>query len=119
MTLENLKALSEDELLEKIQHLYDLLKIFAPSLLTHFNDPKLSAKLIFLGLRLEECFKDFAQVSKNQQIDKVFEALDLILRFKKQHKSEFEKIFDILQDLLDNYKSNKNDILEAMKEILP
>ncbi|RDU66260.1 hypothetical protein CQA53_04440 [Helicobacter didelphidarum] len=115
MTLQDLENLTQDEMIEKTQNLYELLEIFAPLLLAYFKDPKLTAKLTFLALRLKDCLGDFPHNTKNQKIDKTFHALDLILQFKKQNQDEFEKVFEILQDLLETYKRDKQAVLHSIR----
>ncbi|WP_331459018.1 hypothetical protein [Helicobacter pylori] len=46
------------------------------------------------------------------------EALDLVVKFKKEHPQDFNELFEILKDLIQEYEQNPDEIKQNLKEIL-
>ncbi|EFU0416769.1 hypothetical protein HUQ30_000060 [Campylobacter jejuni] len=44
--------------------------------------------------------------------------MDLIINFKKEHPQDFNELFEILKDLIQEYEQNPNEIKQNLKEIL-
>ncbi|GAA8323311.1 hypothetical protein HpKG91_09910 [Helicobacter pylori] len=77
-------------------------------------------------------FKPRANYSYNQpsfDIQKVFEGendpsnnvgktLDLIVGFKKEHPQDFNELFEILKELIQEYEQNPDEIKQNLKEII-
>ncbi|WP_309473226.1 hypothetical protein [Helicobacter pylori] len=44
--------------------------------------------------------------------------LDLVVKFKKEHPQDFNELFEILKDLIQEYEQNPDEIKQNLKEIL-
>ncbi len=55
---------------------------------------------------------------ENDPSNKVGKALDLIVGFKKEYPQDFNELFEILKDLIQEYEQNPDEIKKNLKEIL-
>ncbi len=55
---------------------------------------------------------------ENDPSNKAGKTLDLVVRFKKEHPQDFDELFEILKDLIQEYEQNPDEIKQNLKEIL-
>ncbi|MGN8479904.1 hypothetical protein ACR9MF_04185 [Helicobacter pylori] len=55
---------------------------------------------------------------ENDPSSKAGKTLDLIVGFKKEHPQDFNELFEILKDLIQEYEQNPDEIKQNLKEIL-
>ncbi|WP_327050372.1 hypothetical protein [Helicobacter pylori] len=55
---------------------------------------------------------------ENDPSNKVGKTLDLIVKFKKEYPQDFDELFEILKDLIQEYEQNPDEIKQNLKEIL-
>ncbi len=51
-------------------------------------------------------------------LDNACKTLDLIVGFKKENPQDFNELFEILKDLIQEYEQNPDEIKQNLKEIL-
>ncbi len=72
-----------------------------------------SARIISMVLDIKNAFND-----SKDQASSICKTLDLIINFKKEHPQDFNELFEILKDLIQEYEQNPNEIKQNLKEIL-
>ncbi|MGL2826537.1 hypothetical protein ACQJ9Z_00360 [Helicobacter pylori] len=55
---------------------------------------------------------------ENDPSNKVGKTLDLMVGFKKEYPQDFNELFEILKDLIQEYEQNPDEIKQNLKEIL-
>ncbi len=55
---------------------------------------------------------------ENDPSNKAGKTLDLVVKFKKEHPQDFNELFEILKDLIQEYEQNPDEIKKNLKEIL-
>ncbi len=55
---------------------------------------------------------------ENDLSNKIGKTLDLIVGFKKENPQDFDELFEILKDLIQEYEKNPDEIKQNLKEIL-
>ncbi|WP_341845862.1 hypothetical protein [Helicobacter pylori] len=56
--------------------------------------------------------------SENDPSNKAGKTLDLVVKFKKEHPQDFDELFEILKELIQEYEQNPDEIKQNLKEIL-
>ncbi|MCQ2713028.1 hypothetical protein JT152_03495 [Helicobacter pylori] len=56
--------------------------------------------------------------SENDPSNKAGKTLDLVVKFKKEHPQDFNELFEILKELIQEYEQNPDEIKQNLKEIL-
>ncbi|AGT74003.1 hypothetical protein HPSA20_0766 [Helicobacter pylori SouthAfrica20] len=64
-------------------------------------------------LGIKDAFND-----DKDPLNNACEALDLVVKFKKEHPQDFNELFEILKDLIQEYEQNPDEIKQNLKEIL-
>ncbi|GAA7390804.1 hypothetical protein MM0346_07650 [Helicobacter pylori] len=82
-------------------------------LFKRISSPMQSTRITTMVLGIKDAFNDDKDPSNN-----AFEALDLIVKFKKEHPQDFDELFEILKDLIQEYEQNPDEIKKNLKEIL-
>ncbi|WP_341847289.1 hypothetical protein [Helicobacter pylori] len=77
------------------------------------SSPGQSARITKMVLGIKDAFNDDKDPSNN-----AFEALDFVVKFKKEHPQDFNELFEILKDLIQEYEQNPDEIKQNLKEIL-
>ncbi|WP_241821601.1 hypothetical protein [Helicobacter pylori] len=77
------------------------------------SSPGQSARITKMVLGIKDAFND-----DKDPLDNACEALDLIVKFKKEHPQDFNELFEILKDLIQEYEQNPDEIKQNLKEIL-
>ncbi|PUD45961.1 hypothetical protein FNE15_03025 [Helicobacter pylori] len=55
---------------------------------------------------------------ENDPSNKAGKTLDLVVKFKKEHPQDFDELFEILKELIQEYEQNPDEIKQNLKEIL-
>ncbi|WP_330857607.1 hypothetical protein [Helicobacter pylori] len=82
-------------------------------LLKRISSPMQSARITSMVLGIKDAFND-----GKDPLDNACEALDLVVKFKKEHPQDFNELFEILKDLIQEYEQNPDEIKQNLKEIL-
>ncbi|MGL2396528.1 hypothetical protein ACOWMT_00710 [Helicobacter pylori] len=77
------------------------------------SSPGQSARITKMVLGIKDAFND-----NKDPLDNACEALDLVVKFKKEHPQDFNELFEILKDLIQEYEQNPDEIKQNLKEIL-
>ncbi|MCQ2746524.1 hypothetical protein KVE61_03305 [Helicobacter pylori] len=100
-------------MLSKICPTLKLLNAFKGSLFKRISSPMQSARITSMVLGIKDAFND-----GKDPLDNACEALDLVVKFKKEHPQDFNELFEILKDLIQEYEQNPDEIKQNLKEIL-
>ncbi|KHL80074.1 hypothetical protein HPY1198_01560 [Helicobacter pylori] len=90
-----------------------LLNVLKGFLLKRISSPMQSARITSMVLGIKDAFND-----GKDPLDNACEALDLVVKFKKEHPQDFNELFEILKDLIQEYEQNPDEIKQNLKEIL-
>ncbi|MFS7887953.1 hypothetical protein ACMAV4_06385 [Helicobacter pylori] len=82
-------------------------------LFKRISSPGQSARITKMVLDIKDAFND-----GKDPLDNACEALDLVVKFKKEHPQDFNELFEILKDLIQEYEQNPDEIKQNLKEIL-
>ncbi|GAA8538747.1 hypothetical protein KYTH10_09290 [Helicobacter pylori] len=82
-------------------------------LFKRISSPMQSARIINLALGIKNVFE-----KENDPSNKIGKTLDLVVKFKKEHPQDFDELFEILKDLIQEYEQNPDEIKKNLKEIL-
>ncbi|WP_241893269.1 hypothetical protein [Helicobacter pylori] len=77
------------------------------------SSPGQSTRITKMVLGIKDAFND-----DKDPLDNACEALDLIVKFKKEHPQDFNELFEILKELIQEYEQNPDEIKQNLKEIL-
>ncbi|WP_341847145.1 hypothetical protein [Helicobacter pylori] len=77
------------------------------------SSPGQSTRITKMVLGIKDAFND-----DKDPLNNACEALDLVVKFKKEHPQDFNELFEILKDLIQEYEQNPNEIKQNLKEIL-
>ncbi|MGN8505536.1 hypothetical protein ACR9LP_00375 [Helicobacter pylori] len=75
--------------------------------------PMQSARIISLALDIKNALE-----GENDPSNKAGKTLDLIVGFKKEYPQDFNELFEILKELIQEYEQNPDEIKKNLKEIL-
>ncbi|WQY11695.1 hypothetical protein KVL45_03485 [Helicobacter pylori] len=90
-----------------------LLNAFKGSLFKRISSPVQSTRITKMVLGIKDAFND-----DKDPLNNACEALDLVVKFKKEHPQDFNELFEILKDLIQEYEQNPDEIKQNLKEIL-
>ncbi|WP_340638039.1 hypothetical protein [Helicobacter pylori] len=77
------------------------------------SSPGQSTRITKMILGIKDAFND-----DKDPLNNACEALDLVVKFKKEHPQDFDELFGILKDLIQEYEQNPDEIKQNLKEIL-
>ncbi|WP_238700919.1 hypothetical protein [Helicobacter pylori] len=77
------------------------------------SSPGQSTRITKMVLGIKDAFND-----DKDSLNNACEALDLVVKFKKEHPQDFNELFEILKDLIQEYEQNPDEIKQNLKEIL-
>ncbi|MDU9763020.1 hypothetical protein [Helicobacter pylori] len=77
------------------------------------SSPGQSTRITKMVLGIKDAFND-----DKDPLNNACEALDLVVKFKKEHPQDFDELFEILKDLIQEYEQNPDEIKQNLKEIL-
>ncbi|GAA8251761.1 hypothetical protein HpNP104_06660 [Helicobacter pylori] len=90
-----------------------LLNALKGFLFKRISSPVQSARIANMVLGIKDAFND-----DKDPLNNACEALDLVVKFKKEHPQDFNELFEILKDLIQEYEQNPDEIKQNLKEIL-
>ncbi|WP_187902088.1 hypothetical protein [Helicobacter pylori] len=82
-------------------------------LFKRISSPMQSARITKMVLGIKDALE-----GENDPSNKAGKTLDLIVGFKKEHPQDFDELFEILKDLIQEYEQNPDEIKQNLKEIL-
>ncbi|MCQ2697179.1 hypothetical protein JT053_05005 [Helicobacter pylori] len=97
----------------KICSSFKLANAFKGFICKRISSPGQSARITKMVLGIKDAFND-----DKDPLNNACEALDLIVKFKKEHPQDFNELFEILKDLIQEYEQNPDEIKQNLKEIL-
>nr|WP_139548152.1 hypothetical protein [Helicobacter pylori] len=97
----------------KICPILKLLNAFRGSLFKRISSPVQSTRIANMVLDIKNALE-----SENDPSNKAGKTLDLIVGFKKEYPQDFNELFEILKDLIQEYEQNPDEIKQNLKEIL-
>lgn len=115
----DLEKIGDDELFEKVQNLYKILSAFGPRLLSRFWNPLKLFKLTKLGLSIKGSVGNMQKATNNdEKVAHAFNALNTLLDFRRNNTTEFNELFDALEDIMQEYKQNPKDMSESIGNLM-
>ncbi len=100
-------------MISKICSSLKLLNALKGFLFKRIASPVQSARIISLALDIKNVFE-----KENDPSNKIGKTLDLIVGFKKEYPQDFNELFEILKELIQEYEQNPDEIKQNLKEIL-
>ncbi|RVZ74275.1 hypothetical protein FE354_03670 [Helicobacter pylori] len=97
----------------KICASFKLANAFKGFIFKRISSPMQSARITKMVLGIKDAFND-----DEDPLNNACEALDLIVGFKKEYPQDFNELFEILKDLIQEYEQNPDEIKKNLKEIL-
>ncbi|WQX93174.1 hypothetical protein KVK22_02945 [Helicobacter pylori] len=97
----------------KICSSFKLANAFKGFICKRISSPVQSARITNMVLDIKDAFND-----DKDPLNNACEALDLVVKFKKEHPQDFNELFEILKDLIQEYEQNPDEIKQNLKEIL-
>nr|WP_269200823.1 hypothetical protein [Helicobacter pylori] len=97
----------------KICASFKLANAFKGFICKRISSPGQSARITKMVLGIKDAFND-----DKDPLNNACEALDLVVKFKKEHLQDFNELFEILKDLIQEYEQNPDEIKKNLKEIL-
>ncbi|GAA9845033.1 hypothetical protein VN0596_01700 [Helicobacter pylori] len=97
----------------KICSSFKLANLFKGFLCKRFANPMQTARITNMILDIKNVFEKENDLSNN-----IGRTLDLIVGFKKENPQDFDELFEILKDLIQEYGQNPDEIKQNLKEIL-
>ncbi|OOP79314.1 hypothetical protein [Helicobacter pylori] len=97
----------------KICASFKLANAFKGFICKRISSPMQSARIAKMVLGIKDAFND-----DKDPLNNACEALDLVVKFKKEHPQDFNELFEILKDLIQEYEQNPDEIKQNLKEIL-
>ncbi|MBR6200263.1 MAG: hypothetical protein IKQ61_08385 [Spirochaetales bacterium] len=112
--LDKIENMSEDELGEIMGGIFSLI----PLVLKNMN-PVRAARVVKLAMKETGKAKELAALSRtSDKIDKGIDMAADILAFRREHSEDFEKVLDMLEDVVGQYYADpkmKQKILGMIK----
>ncbi|GHR91619.1 hypothetical protein VN1279_07540 [Helicobacter pylori] len=100
-------------MISKICSSIKLANSFKGFLCKRIASPMQSARIINLALDIKNVFE-----KENDPSNKIGKILDLIVGFKKENPQDFDELFPILKDLIQEYEKNPDEIKQNLTEII-
>ncbi len=100
-------------MISKICPTLKLANLFKGFLFKRISSPVQSARIANMILDIKNALEGENDLSNN-----IGKTLDLIVGFKKKNPQDFDELFQILKDLIQEYEQNPDEIKQNLKEIL-
>ncbi|GAA8976763.1 hypothetical protein HpHA88_07850 [Helicobacter pylori] len=100
-------------MISKICSSIKLANLFKGFLCKRIASPVQSARIANMVLDIKNALE-----SENDPSNKAGKTLDLIVGFKKEYPQDFNELFEILKELIQEYEQNPDEIKQNLKEIL-
>ncbi|WQV40810.1 hypothetical protein KVM91_03585 [Helicobacter pylori] len=82
-------------------------------LFKRISSPVQSARIANMVLDIKNALE-----GENDPLDGACKTLDLIVGFKKENPQDFNELFEILKELIQEYEQNPDEIKQNLKEVL-
>ncbi|GAA6991308.1 hypothetical protein HpCHC82_00970 [Helicobacter pylori] len=82
-------------------------------LLKRISSPVQSARIANMVLDIKNALE-----GENDPSSKAGKTLDLVVKFKKEHPQDFDELFQILRDLIQEYEKNPDEVKQNLTEII-
>ncbi|WRD19223.1 hypothetical protein E5K57_03275 [Helicobacter pylori] len=100
-------------MISKICPTFKLANLFKGFLFKRISSPVQSARIANMVLDIKNALE-----GENDPSSKVGKTLDLMVGFKKEYPQDFNELFEILKELIQEYEQNPDEIKKNLKEIL-
>ncbi|WP_237003860.1 hypothetical protein [Helicobacter pylori] len=100
-------------MISKICPSFKLAYLFKGSLFKRISSPVQSACIAKMILNIKNTLESEDDLSNN-----IGKTLDLIVGFKKENPQDFDELFEILKDLIQEYEKNPEEVKQNLTEIL-
>ncbi|WP_100960987.1 hypothetical protein KVC84_03320 [Helicobacter pylori] len=90
-----------------------LLNALKGFLCKRISSPVQTARIASMVVDMKNAFE-----GENDPLDGACKTLDLIVGFKKENPQDFDELFEILKELIQEYEQNPDEIKKNLKEIL-
>ncbi|GAA6823071.1 hypothetical protein HpBTM60_21940 [Helicobacter pylori] len=90
-----------------------LLNALKGFLFKRISSPVQSARIANMVLDIKNALE-----GENDPSNNIGKTLDLIVGFKKEYPQDFNELFEILKELIQEYEQNPDEIKQNLKEIL-
>ncbi|WRA19551.1 hypothetical protein KVL50_03550 [Helicobacter pylori] len=97
----------------KICSSFKLANLFKGFLFKRISSPVQSTRIANMILNIKNALKGENDLSNN-----IGKTLDLIVGFKKENPQDFDELFEILKELIQEYEKNPDEIKQNLTEIL-
>ncbi|WP_033588367.1 radical SAM protein [Helicobacter pylori] len=97
----------------KICPILKLLNAFRGSLFKRISSPVQTTRIANMIWDIKNALE-----GENDPSNKAGKTLDLIVGFKKENPQDFDELFEILKELIQEYEQNPDEIKQNLKEIL-
>ncbi|WQS29348.1 hypothetical protein KVE05_03455 [Helicobacter pylori] len=100
-------------MISKICPSFKLAYLFKGSLFKRISSPMQSTRIANMILNIKNTLESEDDLSNN-----IGKTLDLIVGFKKENPQDFDELFEILKELIQEYEKNPEEIKQNLTEIL-
>ncbi|WQT00996.1 hypothetical protein E5D88_03405 [Helicobacter pylori] len=90
-----------------------LLNALKGFLFKRISSPVQSARIANMVLDIKNALE-----GENDPSNKIGKTLDLIVGFKKEYPQDFDELFEILKELIQEYEQNPDEVKQNLTEIL-
>ncbi len=90
-----------------------LANLFKGFLCKRIANPVQTARITNMVLDIKNVFEKENDLSNN-----IGKTLDLIVGFKKENPQDFDELFQILKDLIQEYEKNPDEVKQNLTEII-
>ncbi|RVZ78007.1 hypothetical protein EC590_04180 [Helicobacter pylori] len=97
----------------KICASFKLANVFKGFICKRISSPGQSTRIANMILDIKNALE-----GENDPSNKAGKTLDLVVKFKKEHPQDFNELFEILKELIQEYEQNPDEIKQNLKEIL-
>ncbi|GAA9259350.1 hypothetical protein TH0138_06490 [Helicobacter pylori] len=97
----------------KICSSFKLANLFKGFICKRISSPAQTARIASMVMDMKNAFE-----GENDPSNKAGKTLDLIVGFKKEYPQDFNELFEILKELIQEYEQNPDEIKKNLKEIL-
>ncbi|WP_228840887.1 hypothetical protein [Helicobacter pylori] len=87
--------------------------MFKGSLFKRISSPMQSTRIANMILNIKNALE-----GENDPSNKIGKTLDLIVGFKKENPQDFDELFEILKELIQEYEKNPDEVKQNLTEIL-
>ncbi|GAA8732314.1 hypothetical protein HpBT353_09720 [Helicobacter pylori] len=100
-------------MISKICSTIKLANLFKGFLCKRISSPVQSARIANMILDIKNALE-----GENDPSNKAGKTLDLIVGFKKEYPQDFDELFEILKELIQEYEQNPDEVKQNLTEII-